>query len=329
MSAMHLDRLVVVHQRRSDGARGDEWLSPPPSVLHVETCLRRLCIGDVASLPNATAAGLPATQPVERFRGVAAYEFLLRVASGLESEIAGESEIFGQFKDAWRAFQQAEPARARTQGKLVQKLFEDVKEIRARHLQNADTITYGGLTRHLLGPAASAPTLVIGAGNMAQSVVPYLAGRPLHFWNRTVSRAHELAQLVPSSQTGRADPVILAGSRESELDAWRTAANVVVCVPPDADRDAPRLRAWQQNPNRRRLVHLGVIDPAGTPWEGAPELSTLRDLFAMQSVNSKLRTAHIERARAACREKAQLRGLGGPASLAHGWEDLSVFASTA
>jgi len=326
---MQLDRLVVVHQRRSAGARGDEWHSPPSSVLHVETCLRRLCIGDLVTLPNPVVAGLPSTQPVERFRGVAAYQFLLSVATGLESEIAGESEIFGQFRDAWRAFERTEPAHARSQSSLIHKLFEDVKEIRARHLQNADTITYGGLTRHLLGAAANAPTLVVGAGNMAQSVVPYLAGRPLHFWNRTVSRAHELAKLIPSSQTGLADPVILDGTLKAELEAWRTAANIVVCVPPDAERDALRLAAWNQNPNRKRLVHLGVIDPAGTPWEDAVELSTLRDLFAMQSVNSQLRNAHIDRARAACREKAQLRGLGGPASLAHGWEDLSVFAGTA
>jgi hypothetical protein len=164
---------------------------------------------------------------------------------------------------------------------------------------------------------------------MAQSVVPYLAGRPLHFWNRTVSRAHALAKLVPSSQTGLADPVILDGTLEAELGAWRAAANVVVCVPPDGERDALRLAAWNQNPNRKRLVHLGVIDPSGTPWQQAPHLSTLRDLFAMQSANSQLRNAHIDRARGACREKAQLRGLGGPVSLAHGWEDLSVFASTA
>jgi len=329
---MSLERLAVVHQRKTPGSvQGAEW-PLPQSAFRLETCLRRLAIGDAADLaaaPERRDADRLSTDAFDRYRGAAGYEFLLRVACGLESNIAGESEVFGQIKEAWRAYEREHPAIARAHGSLMQRVFEDVKEIRARHLQHAGTVTYGGLVRHLLGPAMEAPVLLVGAGQMAQAIVPYLTGRPLLIWNRTQARAEALAAKVNEAAPELADAVVLRNTADAEFDLWRTAANIVVCIPADPERDAARIAAWRQNPNRCRLLHLGLLDASGTCWEGAFGLSTLADLFTLQSSHNELRAAHLSRARAACREKARLRSLGGSSSLAHGWEDLSLFASTA
>jgi hypothetical protein len=329
---MSLDRLAVVHQRKTPGVvDAAEW-PLPPSAFRLETCLRRLAIGDAADLaatPERRDTDRLATDAFDRYRGAAGYEFLLRVACGLESNIAGESEVFGQIKEAWRTHEREHAALARAHAPVMQRVFEDVKEIRARHLQHAGTVTYGGLVRHLLGGAMEAPVLLVGAGQMAQAVVPYLSGRPLYLWNRTRARAEALRGKVSESIPSLATPVVLDNTLEAELELWRTAANVVVCIPADPERDAARLAAWRQNPNRCRLMHLGLLDASGTCWQGAFGLSTLADLFTLQSSHNELRAAHIARAGAACREKARLRSLGGPSSLAHGWEDLSLFAGTA
>src|SRR5262245_63928758 len=98
---MSLERFAVVHQRKTPGrVYGAEW-PLPASGFRLETCLRRLAVGDVAEL-SADPADAPA---FDQYRGAAAYEFLLRIASGLESEIAGETEVFGQLKEAWRAYE--------------------------------------------------------------------------------------------------------------------------------------------------------------------------------------------------------------------------------
>src|SRR2546423_284911 len=45
---------------------------------------------------------LPSDLPWEKLSAESGYEFLLRVVTGLESEIIGETDVFGQFKEAWR-----------------------------------------------------------------------------------------------------------------------------------------------------------------------------------------------------------------------------------
>ena len=54
---------------------------------------------DMKSIQILLTAGSDAAG--ELYQGADAYGFLLRLASGLESEIAGETEIFGQIKEAW------------------------------------------------------------------------------------------------------------------------------------------------------------------------------------------------------------------------------------
>lgn len=323
---MLLEHLVVLHQRKSAAANGGSEWSLPSSAFRVETCLRRLWITHASTLEQGPIAEVPDSS--DRYRGLAAYEFLLRVACGLESEMAGECEVFGQFRDAWRCFEQSQPAIAREQGPLIQRLFEDVKEIRARHLQSLGAVGYGGLVRHLLGDADKESTLLVGAGQMAQAVIPYLSGRPLFLWNRTRERALALRTETSGVDPSLGGPIVLRNDPLEEIEAWRTVANVILCVPASAGRDALRLDAWSLNPNRRHLLHLGLLDPTGTPWQDAFGLASLRDLFALQSAHNQVRTRQLGRARAACREKARLRSLGGSPSLAHGWEDLSLFAST-
>ena len=75
-----------------------------PDALVLATCLRevRICMRPArehTSDREADAAGF------ERHVGAEAYRFLLQLACGLESEIAGETEILGQIKQAWRDYE--------------------------------------------------------------------------------------------------------------------------------------------------------------------------------------------------------------------------------
>jgi hypothetical protein len=299
-----------------------------PSAFPLETCLRRMWISMSAS--SAPHHRLASSIGAERHAGVEAYEFLLRTACGLESAIPGESDVFGQLKDSWQSFRKQGGEIVLALEPLMQRLFEDVKHIRSRHLSNLGAATYGGLVRTLLGKDADAPTLVIGAGQMARAVLPYLPGRPLYISNRTVAHAQRLLDEVGSSLVSASQISIVEPYPDAELKLWRSAHNVILCIPATSEFDALRVRAWGARPEALgHVLHLGILSAAGTQWQSISTLATLADLFALQSANQDHRQVQFQRASRECRERSRLRNLGGPLNLAHGWEDLSLFANIA
>ncbi|HEY7377805.1 MAG TPA: hypothetical protein VH542_03875 [Steroidobacteraceae bacterium] len=330
MRAMVFEQLLVAHQRKQAKPAGTfVAFAADHDRFAIETCLRRLLITRTTDTAIANAARDERVD-VELHRGVDAYDLLLRIASGLESEVPGESEVFGQFKQSWQAYRTQHTEKARGLDSLMRKLFEDVKEVRSHHLTGLGAATYGSLVRALLGAQANEPTLLIGAGEMAAAILPYLSGRPLCIANRTPERAAALLSGL-RRQADHADQVqLLGGDLQAELAAWRTATNVVVCVPPNRERDPARVQAWKDRGSKPgHLLHLGKLTPGDSLWANLDRFATLVDLFALQSANSERRRVQVLHARNACRERAQLRGLGGGAGVAHGWEDLSLFAHSA
>jgi glutamyl-tRNAGlu reductase-like protein/shikimate/quinate 5-dehydrogenase len=327
---MVLDQFFVVHQRKQGKPAGNafELLGVSDEHFCIETCLRRLLIAHAGDLLLMSATATEQTG-VDRLRGIDAYDLLLRIATGLESEVPGESEVFGQFKQSWQAFRTSHPEASRKLDPLMRKLFEDVKEIRSRHLTGLGAATYGSLVRALLGADADQPTLLIGAGEMAAAILPYLSGRPLYIANRSPERAAALLARLRRKADHADQLQIIGGELDAELAAWQTATNVVVCVPPNRERDLARVQAWKTRASKPgHLLHLGKLAPGDSLWAQLDRFATLADLFALQSANSERRRVQLLHARNACRERAQLRGLGG-AGVAHGWEDLSLFAHSA
>ncbi len=322
---MKLASLTVVHARKP----ADHPLPPrrgerDANLFCVETCLRMFwATMDV----TPDTAGLARRFGGEVLRGAQAYELLLDIGCGLESAIPGEAEVLGQLRSAWKRFLTTAPEAARQLEPLMQRLLEDIKDIRTRYLQGLGGATYGSLARLLLGTDLERPTLLVGAGKMARSIVAYLSGRPLYLWNRSACKLDDLmAALGPAPAD--ADAIhCLPSDPAAELAAWEQADTIVLCVPPDAERDRQRLAAWQARASLcgrtpGRIVHLGILSTEETPWSTLPSISTLQDLFALRDARNELRAGPLSRARTACREKARLRTLGGSSSLAHGWEDL-------
>ena len=298
----------------------------------IATCQRTVI---VAAGPEARAKvveRLPAAGRAQSFTGAQAYAFLLRFACGLESRLVGETEIFGQIKESWREFSAAPGLLSRQLDSCVQLLFKDTKEVRAGQLSGLGSASYGSQVRRLLGAVTAGPTLLVGAGQLAQAVAPWLETHELQLWNRSTDKAHELAHLVQERNPQRVCRV-LDGTIAAELDAWSRAGDVVMCVPADASRDAERIAAWQARPRHGgRIVHLGLGGTAqgqsgDTIWAGVRGLTSLTALFDMLRAQSDLRGLQVTRARRACAEKAVLRSLGPSATQAHGWEDLAAFAT--
>jgi glutamyl-tRNA reductase len=279
--------------------------------LVMHTCQRIAVISTDAAVCQSLAAQLGGTGVVESFSGAAAYGFLLRLSSGLESRLAGETEIFGQIKQAWSEFSARDSLLSQQLGGTMQRLFRDVKQVRSRFLSGIGSASYGSLVRRLLDAAAgeaAAPrtVLLIGAGQLAHAVAPWLKGSELWIWNRSAARAQELAVELQRRAPERVIKVLDSGS-EAELAAWREAHDVVVCVPADAERDAGRAAAWAvARAHRGRLIHLGVDDAAHLgAWRDTSEVLHLGAVYELLRANNEQRRAQIERARVACDDFAR------------------------
>ncbi|HMA13080.1 MAG TPA: hypothetical protein VKO83_14410, partial [Steroidobacteraceae bacterium] len=322
---MALSDLVALN-RKGAAVAPDALL---PDACAVNTCLREVRIAalpaDTQPAPmEARAAGF------EVFSGADAYRFLLQLACGLESEIAGETEILGQIKQSWRDYETAHPAEARALRPWMQRLLQDTKEVRTEYVVGLGSATYGSLVRRLLGGNLTGPTLLLGAGQLAETILPFLDTGEVLVWNRSPERAAAMMSRQRMPQTaGRV--TLLPSTPEAEAEAWQRAHDVILCIPADAERDAARVRWWRSRAGGTgRVLHLGIDSAAGTAWQQVPGLATLKDLFGLRDTQAAQREALLARARKACADKAQLARLddadGSRAgSSNHGWEDLAVF----
>lgn len=135
-----------------------------------------------------------------QYTGAEAMQHLFRLASGLESMVLGETQILGQLKDAFRhAIERGHSTS--TLSRLFHKAFETAKRIRSRYLISATPISAGASSVDLVaertGGLASLSTLIVGAGQMAETIyerLTALGAEDIHIYNRTRSRAERFAQ---------------------------------------------------------------------------------------------------------------------------------------
>jgi len=135
------------------------------------------------------------------FSGRDAVKHLFRVASSLDSMIVGETQIFGQVKDAYFTARQHNAA-----GRCLSCLFEEAirvgKKVRSdtRIGKGAVSTTTAAieLSRKIFESLENKKVLIIGAGKIGELTVKNLNSRGVRtvvVANRTFARAEELARI--------------------------------------------------------------------------------------------------------------------------------------
>jgi glutamyl-tRNA reductase len=134
------------------------------------------------------------------YTGKEAISHLFRMTSSLESLVVGETQITGQFKQAYQ-----EAAEAGLVGPVLGRLAEDAltvaKRVRRETSLGAGSVSMASLAaqeveRHCAGLAARRLALV-GSGPMTAKLARHFAGSPdtsLVFVNRTVAKVESLAE---------------------------------------------------------------------------------------------------------------------------------------
>ena len=334
---MQLVHLRVAHLSKKLAPALDLTLWQRQGGFCLETCQRWIWVSHASALNPLEKLSLPSV--VDFYQGKDAYQFFIRFACGLESEIIGETDVFGQLKEAWRqSLLRAEKSQDQSVLQLaswMNRVFEDTKEIRTRYIQNAGGSSYGTLVRKLIRDQSVLSSsdlgkqriLVIGAGQIAQSIVPFLTASQVWLWNRDPIRLcawmQELEQKGFSSGT-QFCPIY----NSSEEDrAWEQADHLVFCVPPQSELNSGWLKRMSlRNTPPVSILHLGGRRSELPEWERFSSFFALDDLFGLQKSLGSIRSMVLAQASQACEERAQLRVLGQSISIPHGWEDLACFA---
>jgi glutamyl-tRNA reductase len=137
-----------------------------------------------------------------RFVGSECVRHLFRVASGLESMVFGETEIFGQIK---RAYQYA--TAAGTAGSFLNRLFQKSFQV-AKQVRSSTGITRGGVSvgfaavevaERVFGDLTGRKIMIIGAGETGAKAAKAFQSHgveQIFVSNRSFDRAEALATLT-------------------------------------------------------------------------------------------------------------------------------------
>jgi glutamyl-tRNA reductase len=237
--------------------------------------------------------------------GLSAIKHLLSVASGLESQMLGETEILGQVKDAYAAAQER-----RTTGpvlnRVFQKAFQHVKYVRTHTAITEGQISVANvavdLALKIFGDLAATRILLLGAGEIGEKTAKAFQSRgagSLTVASRTLGRAMELA----TTMNGTALPWEHVSSRldEYSIVVGSTAAPDVVVTLADATAAIKKRPA-----DPLFFIDLALprdIDPAVVNLENV-FLYNLDDLAKIAKENLAARAAEVVHARKIVSEKA-------------------------
>lgn len=306
--ALPPERVDELHSRLSPAG--------PAELVVLNTCNRVELYG-VAAAPTDLAALEAAFCAVtgisaEEFAAIRAHQtgagairHLVAVAAGLESQLLGENEIFGQVKDAY-AGAQASGRAGPVLNRVFQKAFQAAKHIRTHTALNEGQVSVANvaveLAATIFGELSAARVLLLGAGDIGEKTAKAFRSRgaaALTVANRTPERAFALAQsldatALPFEHFARhlGDYDIIVGSTAAP-DAVVRAADVIAAR------------------TRRRALPWLFLDLA-LPRDIEPEVAgldniylyNLDDLAKIAAQNLAAREAEVARARALAAEKA-------------------------
>jgi len=234
-----------------------------------------------AEAPVQVQAAICAQQQVdpgefEQFRlilrGPDAVRHLLEVAAGIDSQMLGETEIFGQVKNAYATAQ----ARGHT-GPVLNRVFQKAFQA-AKHVRTNTAITEGqvsianvavDLALTIFGALESTRILLLGAGDIGEKTAKAFQSRgagSLTVASRRLERAMELATELKAN----AMPFELSDSRLMEFDVVVCSTSAPGTV---VSRDAVKA-AIQKRPARP----LFFIDLA-MPRDVEPTVAELQNVF--------------------------------------------------
>lgn len=284
-----LDEIVIL----STCNRTELYAMVPPGDLLPEKATRMLAW--MANYHHLSAAELE--RCAYHFESAAALHHLVQVASGLDSMVLGEPQIFGQLKSAYAVAAEAGSVGSEL-GRLFPRVFTIAKRVRTDTAigENPVSVAYAAvdLAGHIFSDLARCNALLVGAGETIELVARHLveAGvRRIVIANRTLGRARELAQRFG------AEAVLLA-----DIPRELIAADIVITSTASQLPILGKGAVEQALKVRKHRPYL-MVDIA-VPRDIEPQVDDLRDVYLYsvddlrEIVDENLRSRRTEASKA-------------------------------
>lgn len=323
LGATHRTASLAVRERLALNAEAQAGLSLDLAAIRglrefviLSTC-NRLEVYGVASFPGVedhveralcSRQGIPAAEFAAirlRLDGESVLRHLLAVAVGLDSQMLGETEIFGQLKKAYAAAQTRG-----TTGALLNRIFQKVFQ-GAKHVRSSTAITVGQtsvatvaveLAEKIFRGLESARILLLGAGEIGEKTARAFRSRgaaSLTVASRHSERAEALARELDAGTL----PFDQRENRLAEFDIIVSSTSAAAAVlGAEAVRRAMRVRPAQP------LLLIDLAMPrdieAGAAGANGVFLFNLDDLAKIAEANRAARAAEIDKCRLLLEERA-------------------------
>jgi len=308
------ERLALASE---SGLRGDLAGVPGLRELAVLNTCNRVefyGVGDDGGAMEAVQAAYCARQnfdPAEfkririRLTGRDAAFHLFEVASGLDSQLLGENEIFGQVKEAYATAQTCGSTGA-VLNRVFQKAFQAAKHVRTHTGISSGTVSVANvavdLAASIFGSLAGARVLVLGTGEIGEGTARAFKSRGaagLAVAGRRLDRATEIAGDLGADIVGF-----------DERDAHLSECDIVVCstAAPHSVLSRTAVASAMRKRPARPLLLIDLAMPRDVESSAADLqnvfLYNLDDLARIAEQNRAAREAEIGKCRAILAQRA-------------------------
>jgi glutamyl-tRNA reductase len=240
-----------------------------------------------------------------RLTGREAALHLFEVASGLDSQLLGENEIFGQVKQAY-AVAQANGTTGVVLNRVFQKAFQAAKHVRTHTGISSGTVSVANvavdLAANIFGSLAAAKVLILGTGEIGEGTAKAFKSRgaaDLAVAGRRPEKAAEVA-------TGLGAGTVHFDERDSRLADF----DIVVCstAAPEAVLSRTAIAAAMKRRPARPLLVIDLALPRDVESSAADLqnvfLYNLDDLAKIAEANRTARQDEIVRCKAMLAQRA-------------------------
>lgn len=241
-----------------------------------------------------------ASKPV-CLKGADAYQYMLEVLCGLQSQLLGENEIVNQFKTAMCSYSQSK-YRHKNITIVLEKLLQDTKEIRTQFLSHVGQSSYASVTKKILGKSSHKEILIIGTGHLAQDLLHYFKKtHKITICARNKSKLDEWQNIAPFKMIPWLDL--------KKLQKFPIILNTVG-VPNFTLADATFFHEWNQvhSDKERFFIDFGSPSSIEVP-KIRHNIFTLPDLFAQGNQFDLEKLTKVEQAKRGIEQTALKRVL--------------------
>jgi glutamyl-tRNA reductase len=285
-----LTELQVVNISKNQVTQVNSW---EEDTFVLETCQRNLFLN--VSKKWSPCANDHLTYDPDFFEGPEAYQFLLETICGLQSRVQGESEITSQFKETFKEYL-AHDSRNPQVLKIIQKLFQDAKEIRTKYLKGLGQRSYAAIARKLiLKNNIQGPILILGTGQLSQDLILTLnKSFEVHISGRNQNKTRELCE--------ENDLTIVQWKDFNQYQNYAAVICAIGCDNKLID-DLNFFKSWSQNHKDKKVfIDFGSPSILNTGLGIIDNVFTLEDILEAGALQNKERDVKIQSAQKAIRE---------------------------